>query len=129
MLHVSGLDIHKFEAVVELMKQIPHHKDLPRSNQSSYAHDYSSQKYTEENCKAFGIPFIKEFVDLDTHDRYGSLRIQGYVPFVTETLHEMTVETLEFLLKVLREGASSDCCWGTVSGITRLEITIMIKRP
>ena len=68
--------------------------------------EYNKQDYTRENCISCNIPFIKNFVDIDSRlNNYGELRVQGYASFtsIEDLLDKYNEEELGILIKWLEE--------------------------
>jgi hypothetical protein len=86
---------------VKLISLIPEY--IMPTNQIDKPRRNNSQDYTEENCKEFNVPYIKEFVDLDTFvsEKGDRFRIQGYIKVDIDTLMELNVEDLQYLINIV----------------------------
>ncbi len=95
-------DVH-LNLVMEIIKSIP---DI-LSDDSGYVlkpYPDNSQQYTKHNCKKFGVPFLENFVDIDTYISENRMRIQGIYPVKGILGLYLSVEELEFLLTMITTG-------------------------
>ena len=96
---------NKLDLVLEIIKSIPDNLKEPSMVLKSKAKG-NSQDYTEENCKKRNVPFLKIFKDIDSYINpiTNSIRMQGYININSITDLNLSVEELEFILKLSKKG-------------------------
>jgi hypothetical protein len=112
------MEKRKLELILEIIQSIPETlKDDRPYCLSSEGSKWNCQEYTEENCKEFNIPFLSKFVDIDTYidKSEGRMRIQGIYPIKTICDLDLSIEQLEFLLKLVK-------CSDWVTGRSSLDV-------
>ena len=69
----------------------------------------NAQEYNAENCKKYGIPYLKSFVDIDTYtyesgrgNHVRQFRIQGYILIKILDFEYWTCEQLSYLIDLIK---------------------------
>lgn len=97
------------KTIVDIVSAMTREKDGDREMISSPG-PRNSQDYTKENCEKFGIPFLPDFVDIDTRiTDEGHLRIQGYIEIYLLKFKDYTIDQLQYVHKLFTESNSRLC--------------------
>jgi hypothetical protein len=81
----------------------------------------NSQEYTRENCALFGVPFLADFVDVDTYIDGHRMRMQGHLTFSLETTLDWDIYQLNYFLGIVEsKGGMKE--WVATDNGPRLQI-------
>ena len=106
------------DLILKLVSLIP--DDLNMSGMLNNPKERNEQKYCKENCKEYDIPFLPNFVDIDTYIESGKYRVQGYIKIKLTDFMNYSVEQLEYLIDLIVGAAQTE--WSTSKEFPRLEI-------
>lgn len=105
----------EIEYFLDLLDLIP--KELKVRSMLRAPNQNNSQEYTKENCLKYNIPYLPNFIDIDTYITGNGLRIQGYLDISIDGFWKYTIEQYEYIIDMIK---TKNIEWQDNNGTTML---------
>ena len=97
----------KANLVLQILNSIPQRLEEHTMIFYNEIGSFNSQEYTCKNCESRNSPYLENFVDIDSYINERGLRMQGYLPITKISDLDLSIEQLQFILKLI----SSNSKW------------------